>query len=213
MLLVQIEKYSRSFHAFGDPNHNDAHAVIFTSRKRLIATRCDMRRLFDDHRMRKRATEPRESFEVMGLTLVKALSTPKWVLSDERNPPEYSVADLIAWYVDRNVEIPFEEWIRCNPLVNRGRDRSHISVFTTYDGELYVFYIEAGKLFNEQIVETSFVRNGTVTPLSRVLEKHKQVVQRRYEEALQLHEKLLTAEFTLPTLLDGSEVLACVNDR
>jgi hypothetical protein len=211
MLLIKVDQYGCDTALYGEKKEDRHSPSFFNNRLRLNTSwRCEYVRF---NALPKMHGQGFEEFELMGKRLVGYINCPQWALSNDNPTPDgASLSDLVLYHVNRKVETDFRTWIKQNPLIRPSRYRTNMSIFRTYEGELWLFYLQNGLLDCEQITETSFVREGFITTLKEAMRKQRENGEEQLKKIDEMHEKV-EKSFDLPKLLDGENLLSFVRER
>ena len=104
---------------------------------------------------------------------------------------EHSMPALIDWYRKHKVKTPFVDWLRENPAMWDGHDRTAMGVFRTTDHDVLYVYVQNGKLYESIIAESSFIREGKITTLATAVTACRQDAAKKL---LALEDKLAEIE-------------------
>lgn len=203
MLFLNIKKYGWDAHVFGTPPERRGG---FSDQPHLNENyTCDLLRYSNLPRM---YGESFDNISISGKTLVGHLQCPYWAYSVRNGvPQEATLPHLVLAYVRKKVETPFETWLAQNPLLKVSRDRTHMGIFVTYEGEFWLAYLEAGKLRWDQISEPSFISEGFITTVETAMHQQLAAVRKKVTEVEDMHAKLRDVPFDFPQLLSRSDLL------
>lgn len=184
MLLIQVNKYGYGLGVFGnspEPGRNS-----FTNEYTFNPHQSAEFRRFDD--IPRMWGKPFDAFELFGKRFVSYVRVPSWVLEPELKNESMSMTALICFYQNHEINVPFENWLQSIPMLRWDcADRRHIGVFVTDSGKVYVLYVQNREVSCQEIKESSWLRNGVVTPVTKSFDSAMAVIT---DEQKKLQEKI-----------------------